>query len=313
MARTSRQEFCADANRSEGAVLDSHLTPSLELVASVRHGNPAIVVPDELTAFVVALHVDDRLDDWLLTTDAIAFGSESVVQHFDQWRATWERSWMLDPISSLGALLEKAAQLADVVDPGLSHTLGPVLDEVRSGGRTTVDAGLAAELIPTIEALRDAIREQNSTGIGFVNATPGYTGEGLARAWSPAGGREVLAADRHLEVFADPVTGLGVELSDTETLNGIDAVEVRKDDVVVHHVDAAGRATSRVLAPERSRPLAWVLPNATVWRVVVIPEVVVWARSFGGLIEAFEHAAALDQPVRFMTRLAHIAGSPLAT
>ena len=214
-------------------------TPSLDLEVSVRHADPGLVVPPELTAFVIASYVDERLDDWLLTNDAIAFGSDTVVQAFHRWRATWEVRWTLDSISSVERLLAIASTEPDLVDNAVVATLEPILAEVRDGMTGLVGPNAAADLAAAVGELRDAVRNRNLVGVGFVNATPGYEGTGLARAWSGSGGREVIAADHAMEVVLDPETGLGIELflMGGRRATTIHLVEVEHDHALVHYLD----------------------------------------------------------------------------
>ena len=71
-------------------------------------------------------------------------------------------------------------------------TLAPILGEVRDGMTGLVAPDVAADLPAAVNEVRDAIRNRELVGVGFVNATPGYEGTGLSRAWSGAGGREVI-------------------------------------------------------------------------------------------------------------------------
>ncbi len=49
---------------------------------------------------------------------------------------------------------------------------------------------------------------------------------------------------------------------------------------------------------ERARPLGWLMPRSTEWSVRRIPEIVAWARTFGGLEEAAAAATELGLDLR---------------
>lgn len=289
----------------------SQVTPSLDVIASIRHAETDASVPDELVPFVVPVYVDeDRLDDWQLTNDALAFGEPTVVRTFDAWRSGWTKSLTLDSIAHLDCLVDLAGVLPGQADQPVVTILDRMLDDVRDGRSMTITVAQAAELATSVDRLRDAVRERGSTGFGFVNATPGYTGEGLARTWSPSCGHEVIAADRHIEVSMDPETGLGVDVVGGERASAVSLVEVAEDFVHVHHVDRTGALAVLQLDPDRARPLAWMLPNATKWRVVDVPEVLVWARTFARLVECCEFAVDVDRPLTFAVEVSRFSDAP---
>lgn len=285
----------------------SVVLPSMEVVASVRHAEPTADVPDELVAFVLPVYADDRLADWQLTNDAIAFGEPTVVRTFDEWRAGWQKSLVLDSVSNLACLVDIATGLPDVAGEFATTTLARVVAGVGDGSPITVEAAAAHDLATSVELVRDAIRNRNETGFGFVNATPGHDGRGLARAWSPARGSELLAADDNLAVTMHPASGLHVDVVDGDRVAGVTRVEFADDEVRVHHDDPGGVLT---LDPGRARPLAWTVSNATVWKVVAVPDVLVWANTFGRLVESCQYAAAVDRPLRFTVDSARLSDAP---
>jgi hypothetical protein len=75
------------------------VVPSAEVLAIVRYDDPPGEVPVDLAPYVVPGL--EGTHDWLLTDDALAFGDPTVPQRFGEWRATWERTWMLDAYSSI--------------------------------------------------------------------------------------------------------------------------------------------------------------------------------------------------------------------
>ena len=111
------------------------------------------------------------------------------------------------------------------------------------------------------------------------------------RAWSSAGGRELLSAGSTMHVEADAHQGLCVTSNDGParsltnvadvTLAG-DVVTVRGDEGIVDfHAEAAG-------------PLITLVPGSTRWRVRPVPEVLVWAKTFHRLGQACLRAVAGD-------------------
>jgi hypothetical protein len=280
---------------------DLHKYPSLELVLSLRHDEPAALVPDELLAFVAPVFDDGKLYDWKLASDAIAFGHVEVPQMFDLWRSSWEHSWVLDPMSSLECLVSIASGITAEIGHVVNDVLGHAVVTIARGNTALLGALQLQRLAEALEASRDAIRARESKGFGFINATPGYAGTGLARAWSPSCGPEVLAADQHLAVFMEPETGLGIGLREKgERITGITSVEIFENEVQTDHVGASGRPVSTCLQSDLALPLAWVV-SATKWHVVEVPEELVWARTVAGLVECSQMALATGGTVRLMT------------
>ena len=284
-----------------------HKYPSLELVLSLRHDEPAVSVPAELLSFVVPVVDDGKLYDWRLTSDAVAFGDVEVPQMFDLWRSSWEHSWVLDPMSSLECLVSIASGIATEIGHVVNDVLGHAVVTIARGNTALLGAVQLQRLAEALEVLRDAIRDRESKGFGFINATPGYAGTGLARAWSPSCGPEVLAADQHLTVFMEPETGLGIGLRENgERITGVTSVEIFENEVQTDHVGPSGQPVSTCLQSDLARPLAWVV-SATKWHVVEVPEELVWARTVAGLVECSGMAIATGGTARLMTTASIIA------
>ncbi len=268
------------------------ITPSPEVKATVRLARPPELVPDELLPYVSPQYDDDELADWHLTADVVAFADVEVPTRYAQWRASWERAWELDSHTSIGRLLSKARKLAD---PAQRKHID-VLEELDRAGRTLVieQADTLTALADAVEELRDVIGGAGASGYAFVDATEGTTRVGLVRAWSAVDGPEVLAANDDLAVRMEPATGLCVEELGVggRVIVGVEEA-IWTDDVV------------RLCTPDetvdldldRSVPLAWVVPGSTRWRVRSVPEVLVWARTFGNLAESARHAAKLHKPL----------------
>ncbi len=273
-------------------ITEGVVTPSSEMWAVVRHGDPPELVPDDLLPYVVPSYVDGDLDDWSLTDDVIAFGDVETPMAYQRWRATWERAWPLDPRSNLIRLTELGRELAAELALG-SELLMNLADDAH-GDRTMEGPAALLQLATELERVRDAVRERKTTGYGFVDVTDGRSRVGLARAWSPSAGAEVLAADQYLEASMRPASGLHIEIvgPPRRSLDAVEEVAVRSSGVEI--VSADGFAQ---LPPEESAALTWIVPGAARWRVRPVPEVLVWARTFGGLPECCRYAAALERPM----------------
>jgi hypothetical protein len=278
------------------------IVPSAELVAVVRHAALPPAPPEDLLPYVRSTPIGDEIDDWLLSEDTLAFADVTIPTQFELWRNSWERSWVLDPVSSLERLVSAAAEF-EVSAPEttlLERVLEPAAFGTDGGSvHTELDPDEAARLAAVIESLRDAVADRGRTGFGFVDATPGRRRIGLARSWSGQDGPEVLVADASLSVSIDADHGLTVTLApgpdDDEAHSIVGVVEV---EIVDDRVEARSDAETLAIDLHRGRVLSWLLPGCTLWRVRRVPEVIVWARTFAGIHEAAEYAVALDRPVR---------------
>jgi hypothetical protein len=271
-----------------GAHIGRHGTaetfPDPSIVAAIRFRPLPDAPPDPLRAFTVR-HSDPSGDDWLLSDDAVAFGSPLVVRNYLAWRATWVRELELEPLGSVLAL-------ADLFDDGLTAATwsGAWLD-----GRAALveHPGVVADML---HAAHRRVGGRALQGIGIVNATPGRHTAGLVRAWSPAMGSQVVAGSDAVEAAVDPERGLcvrRVRAGRTITeLAGVHEVAVDDDGVVV-----AGESGQLRLDHHQARPLAWLVPGATRWRVRQVPEVLVWAKTFSRLAEACESSEREGLPL----------------
>ena len=274
------------------------IVPSAELVALVRHSDVPAVAPDELVPYVRPSGAEGEPTDWLLTDDTLAFADVAVPLRYAQWRTAWERSWILDPLASLERLVSASREfevsapsttlLERVLDP---RTTGPAGDTVHAA----LDPDEARRLADVIEALRDAIADRGRSGFGFVDATPGRQRVGLARAWSGQDGPEILVADRRVTVGIDPDEGLSVAEyggGDVRRISQVSEVEIAGDHVAVRSDDDVMN-----LDLHTGRVLSWLMPGCTRWRVRQVPEVLVWAKTFAGLVECADFATMIDKPV----------------
>ncbi|MDJ0767444.1 MAG: hypothetical protein QNJ12_01575 [Ilumatobacter sp.] len=266
------------------------VVPSAEVLAVVRHADPPAHPPADLVPFVAPVVDAIGEPDWYLTEDALGFAEPHIPLAFSRWRAEWERTWTLDPLSSLEGLYATSVDL-DV----------PLLQLDIPSGRCLIGPSDQRDLPRSMEAVREAVRERGHHGYGFVDATPDREAVGLARTWSGALGPELLAADRSLRLTMVPSTGLSAtRLIGTEhTVEGVEEYELTADEATLR-----GRTETLRLDVESARVLGWLIPGAARWRVRRIPEVVVWARTFDGLAECSAYASALGLDILVTTRRA---------
>ncbi len=276
------------------------IVPSADILAIVRHAEPPSTAPHPLAPYVVRVGVDPV--DWVLTDDVVAFATGDVTQGFAEWRSTWERVWTLDSALSIGRLLALAREL----------DLGTRLEAVLNRHLTDdEDVVLPPDAQPVVmeqlTRLAETIRERDAHGFGIVDRTPDTERVGLARAWPACGESEIVAADQHTEVRFQPDIGLVVATGTGPDRVVIAAVDDVRLDGNTYIVSGSGLTIS--LDPGHGRPLSWLMPGSTEWRVRRIPEIVAWARTFGGLEEAHRYASGLRLPLR-LTRHRPIMPAP---
>ena len=266
--------------------------PSGSLIASLRGEVPTEPL-DALIPYVEPTTSSGTITDWLLTSDVIAFGDVDIPQLYLLWRSRWIRSWPLESLASIRALHETCELLL----PGDAHgdwheRIGAVL---ATGGPDVIPVDDLASLQHATEALRDVVRERDARGFGIVDATPGRTIPGLAAAWSAQCPSRLFARDRFMDVWLTRDRGLVIRT--TGPSRHSDGLSVT--DVVVTSESVVVRSDTEEweLVPEQARPLSWLVPGATRWRVREVPEVIVWSRSFAGLPEACEQGIAHDLPI----------------
>jgi hypothetical protein len=263
--------------------------PSPPVIAAVRHGHPPLRPPTDLVPFVDAVEVAGALVDWQMTRDAVAFGEPAVFEQYVAWRATWERVYVLDPVTSIARL---AAVAAEFDGSGAAERLEQLAE---TGIERVVEPGGLGPLLAALTTVNEAVRGRGSLGFGVVDATEGAHRTGLAAAWSPGPATEVLAADEWMQVELD-AAGVRVCPAGAAGLASIAEVEVTADGVRIVHPGGIA-----VVPLERATPLGWLVPGAVRWRVRQVPEVLVWARTLAGVEAAARDATALGLPVRFTT------------
>lgn len=274
------------------------VVPSAEVLAIVRHADPPTEVPDELAPYVVAGL--EGTYNWLLTDDALAFGDPLLPQRFGEWRATWERTWMLDPYSALTRLSGYAGGRDE--RGGAKPFEKIISDSVDTDGGWIVPPELLGVLMEEVGRVNELISRTDIDGYGFIDATPGHSRAGMARTWSPIGGDELLTAHGGVYVNMRAEHGMSVEVlpedgTSVAAIDGVDRVELDGDEVLIR-----GPGGKLRLAQEDAHCLAWIVPGASKWRVRRIPHAVVWARTFAGLRDCCEYAMALGRPVLLTTR-----------
>lgn len=270
-----------DAHPASGGESSGRIVvPSADMLAVVRFDDPPDHVPDELAPFVVRCGDGG---DWVMTDDAVAFGSPDIVQRFAVWRATWERSWILDPVSNLTRLIDLARELdPDSSIPSLRDRLDEDDDLVLSpvAQATTVD---------DLARLADRIRARDATGYGIVDLTPGADRVGLVKSWPACGRDTVVAADDQTEIRFEVDNGL--VLATRTHAGGYDRGVIEQVVAQIAGFQVSGPDGTFSVPAVRARPLAWLVPRSTAWRVRRIPEILAWARTLAGVEKATGFAA----------------------
>lgn len=260
------------------------------LVASVRSTVPEHPL-DVLSAFVVPKVVDGQIADWHLTGDVVAVGGREIPQLFARWRSSWVRDWALEPLSSIRSLHAICDDILRPDERSVARTIGRILD---TGEPQVVPPDELPALVHACAKVRDAVAAREATGFGIVNATPGRTASGLALAWSSRGPERVFASDDHMEVRLSPLAGLVVRWGSGSDMQEVSPTSVRltADSMIV-----TAPAGDWELPHDEARPLAWLVPGATHWRVREIPEVIVWSKTFSELPDCCDYAADQGLPV----------------
>lgn len=287
------------------------VVPEAPPAVAVRHRAASAEPPDVLAPYVQSVVRNGQIDDWLLTTDVVAFGEPGVTAAFDTWRAEWERAWTVDPILGLNRLLDAGDQYG-IACPTLVGLLAEVQAASHEHMVVTVGADVVRSCSDEMGAVGDAVRRDGSHGFGFIDASGVRASVGLSRAWSPRGGREIVARDEHVALEMHPEDGLCVTLwheSGHQRLLQVDSVEHVAAGIRITGSEGVHGPTIVDLDPAHARPLGWLMPHASRWKVRRVPEVVVWARTFSAFEQAANVAHALGKPVRFggQVPIAHMA------
>lgn len=272
------------------------VVPSADLWATVRFAAPPEHPPDELLAFTTREH-----DDWVLTDDVLALGESTLTELFLSWRSTWERTWILEPFSSLRRLIDLAGQFGDHDLDVLGSVFASEDDEIV----------LARELHQPVAAalvrLAEFVRARDAHGWALVDRSPGSERVGLARSWPGWGGDEVLASTGSVDVLYRPATGLHlISRAEGAAATSFGPITAATSDSSGWTITAGDQRQH--LSQLAARPLAWLVPDATAWSVRRVPEVITWAKTFGRLPECLRFATQCHAPV-LVTTLRPIATS----
>lgn len=264
------------------------VVPPAEVRAVVRFGVPPTVAPEDLAAFVLP-----EQGDWVLTDDVLAFGEPDVLERFDAWRATWERTWLLDPRTNVIRLLDLGRAAGDSEIEMLVRLTAPA----DAADELVIPRDLVARARAGVRRLAELARGRDAVGHGLVDLTPNARRTGLARAWPACGESEVVAALHGIRVVLEPSHGLVLHRPDGTTFGPIEAAHSDADGWTV---ESGGRTSW--LDHVQARPLAWLVPGSTAWRHRRVPEIVTWTRTLVGLEECLAFAAAEHLDVRLTTR-----------
>jgi hypothetical protein len=286
----------ASATTSIERSRSSIIVPSPDVWAILKFGNVPTPAPDELVPYT--MWVDD---DWVLTDDVLAFGARYVIQHFSEWRSSWERTWTLEPLDSLLRLFDMAYHLAPEADAPSRRFERLMRYHRREDGDVVIPPTGLADCRAALSQLAELVRTRNEQGFGLIDLTPGAARVGLAKAWSSWGTDEIVAAAEGLEVILQPSTGLHVRVTtsdgSTTALGPIDHVEFTGERCSIH-----SESDAVTVSISQARALSWLVPGSTGWRIRRIPETVAWAKTFAGLDECLTEAIRLHAPVRLTSR-----------
>lgn len=274
-----------------GSVPD--VRPTGVLVAVVR----TAPVPDiPLAALLPRLEPiasgEGGIADWRFHVEGL--DDAATLREYQAWRASWERTWDLGPISNVASF----ALLAAISEGGAATELITLLnDMVGDPGRARLDPAAAEPVLTALDSLRARLAASPATGMGIVDETPRHDPpSGFALTWAVPAEPNVLAADDHVAVLEHPTDGL--VLDDTGSgrrlVTDINLVDLTGEQVFVKGADGVfGFQADEV------RPLGWVLPGALTWRVRPIPLVTVWSRLFMRLPAAVDAATTAHSAVTF--------------
>lgn len=259
--------------------------PSRPVFLTVAFADTPAEPPEELAPYLVRSDVPDSALGWKLTEDAIAFGGYDLVRRVNEWHNTWLRAWPLGQRSMLRLLRDLI--FADVEE--LSEQSRRVINALCGERVEPVESNVAVDDLAHLDAVmqraRTMIHRAERSGFGVIDTTPGAQTTGLLRAWSVALGELVLASDESSTVKLSE-TGLALKVRSTgRIIDQIQEVSFQADEVAV-----VTRTDVIDLPSVIARPLAWLVPEATSWRVRSVPETLVWADAFAGVSDALDFA-----------------------
>lgn len=279
---------------SDGSDATGVLLPEPPLVASIW-SDPPDAPPESLVPYVSPVVENDRVRDWVLTSDVIAMADVAVPYRYAQWRSTWMTAWMLEPFNSVRRLLLLASD--SFADEPLTQWRTTVAAALRSDRGCIIDEDVLNAFEAQSERLRDLVRQRDELGYGIVDATPAGSASGLAIGWSASGGPELLASSAEMQVWMTPDRGLVVSVASPDAPGRRQDIEVTDVAVTGDAVVIESNDVRWELPSQTARPLAWLVPGALRLRVRKVPEVIVWSKILTVLPECLDRARELGRPV----------------
>lgn len=265
---------------------DQVISPSRFVFANVIYDEVPEQPPDDLVAFLRRTDPDDPLRGWKLTEDAIAFGDRELVARMAAWQETFMKSWPLGQRSMLRLLRDLVQDEMDTLTERGRHLLDTLCGHRPELVGARIDVESFVHLDTVLQSVRSMINQAGRLGFGVIDTTPGSNRTGLLRAWSCALGGHVLAADPSCTVSIGH-DGLRVEPGAGQpAISEIQEVSFTGDEVSLVTPNDVTDLPSTAVAP-----LAWLIPEATSWRIRSVPESVVWADTFAGVADGCDFAA----------------------
>ena len=283
-----------ESNGGESSCDDSDVViPADHLVATVR-GEPPDQPPELLAAFITPELLEGLVDDWRLSSSVTATPEPSTLELFEQWRAKWIRTCVLESLTNI-------RRLHDLVTERQPFDVGTVwydsVGRLLAGDETCwVSPDDLRALHSDCYALREMVRQRNETGFGIVDATPGRDTRGFAQAWARPAAEVVVAQDAAMTILVSSEHGLVARRrpeGSAVTEGIISSVRISVDTVSIECGDDHWE-----LPMAQAAPVTWLVPGSTHWRVREVPEVIIWAETFAELTDCCEEAQALARPIQ---------------
>lgn len=310
----SDDDLAASGPPTQPAARPEILVPGLRLVATSLGEVPQQAL-DPLGTWVEAILDAGSIVDWRLSASARRKGEVELIGLFDLWRRRWTDTTRLETVFNIVLLYELLDQLRPAgMGTTWSETVGGV---IATGEPAVLEPANLDPFRADCEVMAHVIRERGATALGAIelkgegnDASPPRTG--LAAGWAIAERDRVVAADHAMSVVvaadgrlvARPSSArrTGISRDDGGLTDEVTVGEVTTADgaVVIDDptVEDATFGTSTAVPARRARPLTWLVPGATSWRVREVPEVLIWAPTLSTLPDLIEEAAALQRRIR---------------
>ncbi|MFK8024397.1 MAG: hypothetical protein AB8G26_10595 [Ilumatobacter sp.] len=232
-------------------------------------------------------------DDWVLLRAHLR-----RLDDFVAWRQTWESPFGLGRLSQLRAF-QRAATAAGLADDPDAALLDRLTRSAPSGAPAHFDTDELDRLIGVVDRVLGTIRSAHGLGTALVDSSPTIQRTGLLRSWSSTERRAVLARRRHIAVHLDDGRIDVVDLESDEAI----VFDVVSFEVGVHGATVTdGEGREHVLDDVATDALCAVAPEASGWRVRVVPEVLVFAELKAGLEVAADASSFASAPARVHVR-----------